>query len=122
VVVAVFAVLAMHVAAYDVIDVAVVRNRDVLAADAVHVIARVGIARVPRIARHHVAVAEFVLVDMVAVRMMEMSVVHVVHVIVVDDGDVTAIGAVHVIVPVMDVEFGRIGHTDCSRSRGSAAC
>jgi len=69
VVVAVAAVLAVDVALDDVIDVAVVRDRDVIAADAVHVGARMRAAGVRRIAGDHIGRAQLVLVDVVAVRM-----------------------------------------------------
>jgi hypothetical protein len=85
VVVAVFAVLPMDVAIDDVVDVAVVRDRDVIASDAVNVRARMRAASVRRIARNHVGLAELVLVDMVAVRMVQVPIVHVVDVVVVHD-------------------------------------
>ncbi len=50
-VVAVFAVLAMQLAVDQVIDVTVVRDRDVFAADAVEMLARMAVVGEPGIAR-----------------------------------------------------------------------
>jgi len=86
VIVAMLAVLAMHVTVDDVIDVAHVGNRDVFAADAVHVIDRMRIARMAGIAASEIGRPELVFVDVVTVRMMEVPVVHVIHVILMADG------------------------------------
>jgi hypothetical protein len=105
VVVAVLAVLTMDVPADDVVDVTVVRDRDVLAADSVHVIDRMRVARMRGIARNDVSGAELMLVDVIAVRMVEVPVVHVVDVILVSHGDVPAVLAMNVLVPIMNVPF-----------------
>jgi hypothetical protein len=63
-----------------------VGNRDVFAADAVHVIDRMRIARMAGIAASEIDRPELVFVDVVAVRMMEVPVVHVIHVILMADG------------------------------------
>ena len=81
-IVAMFVMPAVDVPLDDVVDMSVVRDRHVLAADAVLVIAFVRIARMARIARLQIVRTEFVLVDMIAVRMVEMAVVRVVHVVV----------------------------------------
>ena len=81
-----FAMPAVNVPLDDVIDMPLVRNRHVFAADAVLVFAVVRIAGVARIARLHVARAEFVFVDVIAMGVMQMSVVRVVDVIVVQHG------------------------------------
>ncbi len=104
-IVAVLAVLAVHVTVDDVIDMPDVRDRDVFAADAVHVVDRVRIARVVRIAARHVVFAELVFVDVVAVRMMEVPVVHVIHVIFMAHGEMAACGSVKMVVAVMNVRF-----------------
>jgi hypothetical protein len=116
VIVAVLAMLAMHVAIDDVIDVPDVRDRDVFAADAVHVIERVRIARVIRIAASEIVLSEFVFVDVIAVRMVEVPVVHVVHVILMANGEMAACGAVKVVVAIVNVRFH--GRTSLSASRG----
>ena len=117
-VVTVFAVLAMDVAAHDVVDVSGVRNRDVLATDAVHVFRVVSVARMPRVARHEVGGAEFVLVHVAAVRVVQVTVVHVVHVVVVADGEMSAALAVHVLVVVVNVGF----HLDLRSRNGRLPC
>ncbi len=104
-IVAVRAVLTMHVACDDVIDVSRVRDRDVLAADAVHVIDRMRIARVARVAAREIVLPEFVLVDVIAVRMVEMPVVHVIHVIFMAYGEMAASGTVKVVVAIVNVRF-----------------
>ena len=104
-VVAMFAMLTVDVAIDDVIDMTLMRNRHVLAADAVFVIPRVGIAAMARIARFHVARAEFVFVEVIAVRMVQMAVVRVVDVVVMADCRVATSDAVDVFVPIMNVFF-----------------
>ena len=100
-----FAVLAMDVARDDVIDVPLVRDRDVLAADAVLVLPCVRIATMTRIARLQIARAELVFVDVIAVRMVEVTVVGVIDMIVVSHGHMAACGAVDVFVTIVDVFF-----------------
>ncbi|GAC1306693.1 MAG: hypothetical protein NVSMB21_09750 [Vulcanimicrobiaceae bacterium] len=105
-IVAMLAMLTMDVALDDVVDMPVVRDRDVLAADAMNVARRVRAARVRRIARRHdVGSAELVFVDVVAVRMVEVRVMHVVDVIAMTDCEMTALRAVDVIVAVVNVRF-----------------
>ncbi|GAC1551683.1 MAG: hypothetical protein NVS3B16_26410 [Vulcanimicrobiaceae bacterium] len=104
-IVAVFPVLPMDMSADHVIDVPVVRNGGMLAADAVHVVARMRAARVCRVATDQVGFAELMLVDVVAVRMMEVGIVHVIDVIVVPDGQMAAVFPVLMVVPIVDVRF-----------------
>ncbi len=120
-IVAVLAMLTMHVSGDDIIDVSGVRDRDVLAADAVHVIDRMGIARVVRIAAREIVLPKFVLVDMVAVRMVEMPVVNVIHVIFMANGEMAACGTVKMVVAIVNVRFHvrtsgdlRIGTCKCT--------
>jgi hypothetical protein len=105
VIVAMLAVLTMHVARDDVIYVSGVRNRNVLAADAVDVIDRMWIARVVRIAARQIVFTEFVLVDVIVVRMVEMPVVHVIHVVFMTNREMTAVGTVKVVVAIVNVRF-----------------
>jgi hypothetical protein len=105
VIVAVLAMAAMRVTLDDVIDVAVVRDRDVLAPDAVLVIPRMRVAVVAGAARRDVVRAELVLVDVIAVRMVQVAVVHVIDVAVVHHRDMAAVRPVVVLVPIMDVRL-----------------
>ena len=100
-----FAVLAMNVALDDVVDMPHVRNRDVLAADAVLVLRRVRIAAMARIARLQIVRAEFVFHEMIAVRMMQMAVVRVIDVIVVPNRRMATGHPVNVLVPIVNVFF-----------------
>ncbi len=109
-IVAVFAVLAVDVPVDHVVDVAVVRNRDVRAADAVNVIARMRSASVRRIAGKNVDRAQLVFVDVIVVRVVEMPVVHVVDVIFMEHGQMTARIAVLVWMALVDVLFVHIRH------------
>jgi hypothetical protein len=115
VVVAMVAVGMMQVPADQVIDVAVVRNRLVPAALTVSVLGIVcfavvvGRAPIGMLGIH----SEDVLVDMVAVRVVEVAVVHVVDVVFVPNGSVTAPGRVLVIVMFVDLV---IAHEAESRS------
>ena len=104
-VVAMFAVLAVDVSLDDVVDVAVVRDRDVVAAYAVHVVSRMGAAGVLRIAGCEVRGGELMFVDVVAVWMVQVPVVNVIDVVVVDHREVAASRAVLVLVPVVHVVF-----------------
>jgi hypothetical protein len=70
VIVAVLAVRAVDMTVHDVIDVPGVRNRDVLAADAVLMLRIVRVAGVAGFARLEVAVAELVLDEVIAARVM----------------------------------------------------
>ena len=116
-IVAVLAVLAMHVAVDDVIDVPGMRDRDVFATDAVNVIDGVRRAIV-RIATLQIVLAELVLVDVVAVRVVQVAVVHVIDVIVVPDREMSARIAVNVFVPVVNVRFHMLSSTyDSSTGR-----
>ena len=116
-IVAVLAVLAMHVTVDDVIDMAGMRDRDVFAADAVNVI--YGVRRaIVRIAALQIVLAELVLVDVVAVRMVQVAVVDVIDVIVVPDREMPARVAVNVLVPVVNVRFHMLSSTfDSSTGR-----
>ena len=105
VVVAVFAVLAVDVALDDVVDVAVVRDCDVVAAHAVNVVARMRAAGVLRIARRKIRSRELMLVDVIAVRMVQVPIVNVIDVVVVDHGQMAARLAVFVLVSVVYVVF-----------------
>ena len=96
-----FVVLTVDVPVDDVIDVSVVRNRDVLASDPVKVIRRVCVAAVRLAARGDVAGRELVLENGIARGMVQMTVVHVVDVIVVSDGQMTTILSVDVLVTIM---------------------
>ena len=100
-----FAVLTMDVASDDIIDVPGVRYRNVFATDAVHVIERMRIARVARVAARQIVFSKLVLVDVIAVRMMEMPVVHVIHVIFMANGEMAACGTVKVVVAIVNVRF-----------------
>lgn len=104
-IVAVLAVLAMDVLAHDVVDVALMRDRKVLAAHAVAVTRLVRVAGVKRLARHDVGRPEFVFVEVIAVGMMEVPVVDIVDVIVVDHGEMPARFAVQMLVPIVNVLF-----------------
>ncbi len=99
------AVLAVQLAVDDVIDVAFVRHRDVFAADAVHVIVRVGAFRARGLAAERAGRLQFVFVDVAVVRVMQVPVVDVVDVVAVADRDVAAAGAVDVLVTVVDEKF-----------------
>ncbi len=99
------AVLTMNVTVDDVVDVSVVWDRGVPATDPVNVIARMCSADVRRIARAEIGRREFVFVDVVAVRIVQVRVVDVIDVIVVADREVTAVHAVVVFVPIMNVRF-----------------
>jgi hypothetical protein len=113
----------MDVTADHVIDVPVVRDRNVFAADAVNMIARVRVARVVRVARNEIGGRELMLVDMVVVRMMEMSVVRVIDVVLVHDREMPAIIPVTVRVGVMDVLFGcSIVHDGPPSARATLRC
>ncbi len=106
-VVAVRPVTAVNVAGDDVIDVPRMRNHRVAAADAVDMIGRVAAARMA--ARARVGVVrrgeQFVFVDVLAVNVVKMSVVHVIDVVVVPDTRMPAINAVAVLVLVVNVMF-----------------
>jgi hypothetical protein len=99
------AVLAMELALDEVVDVALMRHRDVFAPDAVDVVVRVRAAQAERIAGPQVRRIELVLVDVTAVRVMQVAVVHVVDVIAVADRKVTAAGTVYVLVLVVNERF-----------------
>jgi hypothetical protein len=105
-------VLPMDVTRDDVIDVAVVRNGNVLAADAVEM------RRFMRVARMRLALGddddvdftELVLEHRGAHGMVEMSVVHVVDVVVVAHGQMTAVLTVDVIVTIVGGSYHRYPH------------
>ena len=120
-IVAVLAVLAVHVTVDDVIDVTGMRNRDVLAADAVNVIVVMRVAGMaPRIARREIALAELVLVDVILMRVVQVTVVHVVDVIAVTHREMPAAVTVNVLVPVVDVRLHKHSSTyQSSTRRGS---
>jgi hypothetical protein len=102
VVVAVFAVLTVQLAVDQIIDMADVRDRHVLAADAVLVALRVPAGRLSRSAGYHVARPDLVLVDMVAMGVVEVPVVRVVDVIVVPHRHMSAARTVLVIVSIVN--------------------
>lgn len=106
-IVAVFAMLTVDVPVDDVIDVTVVRDRDVLATDAVDVVYGVRTAVVGRIARQEIGRAKLVFVDVIAVRVVQVGVVHVIDVIAVPDREMPAIFAMHVVVAIMNVRLHR---------------
>ncbi len=80
-IVAMFPMLPVDVTADNVIDVAGMRDRSMLTADAVYMIACMRTTGVRRIAWKNVGRSKFVFVHVVAVRMMQMSIVNVVDVI-----------------------------------------
>jgi hypothetical protein len=110
VIVTVSVVLPMDVTRDDVIDVAVVRNGNVLAADAVEM------RRFMRVARMRLALGdngdftELVFEHRGAHGMVEMSVVHVVDVVVVAHGQMTAVLTVDVIVTIVGGSYHRYPH------------
>lgn len=73
-----------------------------------------------RIASGKTRRAEFVFVDVIAVRMMQMTVVRVIDVIVMQYRDMPASRSVHVLVPIMDVFFHEAFRNQ--ESLPSAAC
>ncbi len=104
-IVAMFVVLAVNVPLDDVVDMTLMRNRDVFATDAVLVLRLVGIAAMTRVARLQIARAELVFVEVIAVRVMQMAIVRVIDVIVVPDGHVAACRTVNVFVEIVNVFF-----------------
>jgi hypothetical protein len=107
VVVAVIAVRMVEVTVDEVVDVIPVRDRLVTAAGPVHVIGRVGAARVRGATRGVRGVdLERVLFDARCTGVVQVTVVHVVDVIPVLHCGVTAAGAVDVIVIVVRVAHG----------------
>jgi hypothetical protein len=104
VIVAVAVVNVMKVVFDDVVDVIAVRNRLVSASSPVDVVGRVAAAHVPGLAPRRMGGIdrEHALVDMAAVRVMEVTVVQVVDVALVLDRDVTARSAMDVVVPIVD--------------------
>ncbi len=104
-VVAVAAVQPVDVTLDDVIDVPRMRHDGVAAADAMNVIVWMADACVPFRARHGITRRrqQFVLVDVLAVHVMEVPVVNVVDVVVVLDANVTALFPVPVFVIIMNV-------------------
>lgn len=99
------AVLTVELALDQVVDVAFVRDRDVLAADAMDVVVRVARGPATGITGPHVASVQLMLVDVAVVRVMQVPVVRVVDVLAVPDRDVTAPGTVVVLVLVVDERF-----------------
>jgi hypothetical protein len=111
VVVAVAVVLMVQMAVDEVVHVIPVGDRLVPASGAVHVVGRVaaaGVARPASVGMLRVD-RQDVVVQMVAVRVVQVPVVDEVDVALVDDGHVAAARAVDVLVPV-----GRVAHTDVS--------
>lgn len=107
-IVAVTVVRVVQVAVDEVVDVIAVRDRFVPAAGPVDVRAVVARALVLRGALDRVGLADgqAVLVDVLAVRMMQMPVVQEVDVTVVLDGGVATVGPVGVIVSFVDLTIG----------------
>jgi hypothetical protein len=60
---------------------------------------------VVRIAARQIVFTEFVLVDVIVVRMVEMPVVHVIHVVFMTNREMTAVGTVKVVVAIVNVRF-----------------
>jgi hypothetical protein len=73
---------------------------------------------VVRVAARKIVRSELVLVDVVAVRMVEMPVVHVVHVIFMANGEMAAGGTVKVVVAIVNVRF----HVRTSGDLRSGTC
>lgn len=74
-----------------------------------------------RVAARQIVLSELVLVDVIAVRMMEMPVVHVIHVVFMANGEMAACGTVKVVVAIVNVRFHvrtsgylRIGTCKCT--------
>ena len=99
------AVRVMQVAIDQVIDVVAVRNRGVAAARAVHVRLRMSAAGVLGRASGRIRAGDLqhVVIDVIAVNVMEMAVVQVVGMPVVRDRDVPAAGAMLVTMPFVYV-------------------
>jgi hypothetical protein len=96
VIVAVAEVCAMEMAIDEIVDVIAVRHGRVAAAFAVNVTGAMSVARVTRGAQRRIGGVDRdrTLVDVIAVRGVKMPVVHVVDVVVVANGDMTAAVAV----------------------------
>jgi hypothetical protein len=99
-VIAVIAMWMMQVAVHQIVDVIAMRNRFVSATRAVHVIWRVAAAVMGGRASVRVfcAYLKSVLVDMIAMRMVQMAIMQVVDVVAMPDGRVPAARAVLVVV------------------------
>ena len=99
------AVTSMNVAGDDVVDVPGVRDDVMAATDAVHVVGGMSGAGVPGRAIVWIALrgGDLVLVDVFAVNVVQMSIVHVVDVIVMLNAQVAAVVAVPVLVQIVNV-------------------
>jgi hypothetical protein len=114
VIVAVLVVRVMQMPTHQIVDVAAVRDRLMPAARAMHVRGVVLAAVMPRCAVSRVLRPnlERVLVYVVAVRMVQMSVVQEVDVTMMPHGRVTARGAVPMLVASMDLVLGIVHGAD----------
>jgi hypothetical protein len=75
-----------------------------------------------RIAASDVGRAELVLVEVIAVRMVQVAVVHVIDMILVPHGEMPARLAVHVLVPIVNVFFHDDSFHRLTKRFGSASC
>ncbi len=118
-VVAVAVVLMVQMAVHEIVHVVPVRDRLVAAARSVHVIGRVARARMSRPAAVGVLLVDRqdVVVQVVAVRMVQVPVVEEVDVSLVDDGHVAAARSVDVLVLVRRVAHARLRVGDVPGAR-----
>lgn len=118
--VAVVAVRVVQLAVDEVVDVVAVRDRVVAAAGAVDVVGGMSVGRLGVLRGVGRVDGDRVLVDVVLMRMMQMTVVNVVDVALVADGRVPAARAVHVVVVGMGDVIAH-GHTVCPLARDREA-
>jgi hypothetical protein len=112
-----FAVLAVQFAVDQVVDMALVWDGDVFAADPMDVVVRVPLVPAARVTGTHVARVELMFVDVAVVRVVQMAVVRVVHVVAVPHGHVAAAGSVDVLVLVVNERF-HCAFSGCNGSTG----
>jgi hypothetical protein len=109
------AVRMVEVSVDEVVDVIAMRNRFVAAAGAMPMAGIVSGASMIRRASRRIGGAHFdhVFIDLITVRLMQVAVVQVVHVIAVLDRGVATTGAMDMGVACMDLMFVRHGMTPC---------
>jgi len=109
VVVAVAAMRVMEMSVDEIVDVVAMRDGLVAATSSMPVSGIVTGADVAGCTSRRIGAAHFdhMLIEMIVVRLMEVAVVKIVHVIAVLDGDMAATGSVNMVMPLVNLMFVR---------------